>query len=385
MSTYRNLTDSGILSDGSIPCAASLNARLQSEHSHWVLPAGTYTLEEALKVPSGTHLKLDPKAVLRLSDGAATRNEHYLIRNADLQGGNTDIHIEGGTFDGNQNGNPRPEGLLDAGYSGASLHFENVSDFSLKNITFTNSEAYYARFTKVRNFHIEQIRFDSDRVRPNNDGIHLGGNCRDGVIRDIRALRPAVTGDDMVALNADDALQRTEVHGMSNGPIENILIEDIHAESCHTFVRILSVTSPIRNIRIRGLHGGCMNCAINADGARRCRVPVFDEANPPFSDGVGILEDIHISDVSVWKASQSKHALIDIHERCWNLKIENFQRVLGQDQSPESPSLRFNHIVLPSAQLDEQAIPGQDLLDPNPPYESFVERFNSLIVNGAKA
>ncbi len=385
MHNFKNLSEFGIQNDGTSPCAARMNELFQSEHRHWELPDGNYAIEEPLRLPSGTHLKMAPKTVLRLTDGAATQNEHYLIRNADTEDGNQSIHIEGGIIDGNQVGNPRPEGLLDEGYSGASLHFENVSDFSLRDITFTNSEAYYARFTRVSNFTIEQIRFDSDQIRPNNDGIHLGGNCRDGVIRDIRALRPGVTGDDMVALNADDALQRTEVRGMTNGPIENIVIEDIHAESCHTFVRILSVTSPIRNIRIRGIHGGCQNCAINADGARRCRVPVFDEANPPFFDGVGILENIHISDLSVWKAGQSKHALIDIHERSRNLRIEDFQRIREHDQAPDSPTIRFNHVILHSAQLDSESIPGQDLLDPNPAFESSVDKFQSLVVNEGAA
>jgi polygalacturonase len=381
MSDYRSITEAGISCDGSAPCAAALNRIFKDSPGAWYFPAGNYRIEETLKLPSGTQLRLSDKAVLRLEDGAATCNDDYLLTNADPKSGNQLIRIEGGTFDGNQVGNPRPEGLLDEGYSGAMIHFQNVSDLEIRNCTFTNAEAYYARFTQVNQFTIESINFDSEKVRPNNDGIHLGGHCQNGTIRKLRALSPGVTGDDMVALNADDALQRTEVRGMTNGPIEHITIEDIEAESCHTFVRILSVTSPIRNVTIRGLRGGCINCVINADGARRCRVPVFDEANPPFSDGVGILENIHISDLSVWKTHQAKHALIDIHERCRNLTIENFQRLWKHDQAPNSPSIRFKHFILQNAQLDADKISGQNLLDPNPAYESTVDQFKSLVVN----
>lgn len=344
-------------------CSATIQQLLDAERCTIEFPAGEYHLGAGLRLPSGTHFKADPQAIFRLADGAMQTHDDYLLTNADHSGGNADIVIEGGVWDGNQHGNPRPEGLFDDGYTGAMFHFENVKGIRLVNATLRNAEAYYARFTQVDGIQIEDIFFDSDHVRKNNDGIHLGGGCFNAVIRRLRATTPGVCGDDMVALNADDALNRTEVRGMQNGPIENIEIEDIEAHSCHTFVRLLSVTSPIRNVRIRKLRGGCHVAAVNGDGARHCRVPVFDEANPPYADGVGLLENIDIADVIVHKAGENQKALIDIQERMRNFVVSGFTRDQSQDQSPDTPTLRFRYIELTHCEIDGQSFPAQNLLD----------------------
>ncbi len=60
----------------------------------------------------------------------------------------------------------------------------------------------------------------------------------------------------MVALNADEALGRAQNLGLACGPIRRIRIEDVRAESCHTFVRLLSVRSVIEDVEIDGVFGG---------------------------------------------------------------------------------------------------------------------------------
>ena len=64
----------------------------------------------------------------------------------------------------------------------------------------------------------------------------------DGVIRDLTALTPMTTNDDMVALNADDGSPSEYViqQGMVQGPIHDITIEHLRGESVYTFVRMLS-------------------------------------------------------------------------------------------------------------------------------------------------
>lgn len=307
------------------------------------LPPGRYLLRETIRVPSGTHLRVHPEARLILADGAARQPGDYLLTNADPGGGNREIVIEGGVWDGNNRGNPRPEGLFAEGYSGAMFHFENVDGLVMRDLTMTNAEAYYSRLTRVRNFVIETLRFDSDNVRPNNDGVHLGGNCRCGTIRNLRGLRPGVTGDDMVPLNADDALQRTEVRGMTNGPIEDIEIDGLEAEDCHSFVRLLSVRSPIRNVRIANVTGTCEVSAINADAARGCRVPLFDESDPSYAEGVGLLENIEARNFRVAKSRANGIALVRLETRMRNLTVSGFRRMTERDQDPDAPVLSVRH------------------------------------------
>jgi Glycosyl hydrolases family 28 len=322
-----------------------------------VIPKGNYEIHKTLLIPSGITLKADSETVITLADGAAKTSDDYLLSNANHKEGNVAITIEGGVWNGNNRGNPRPNGLFDQGYTGGMFHFQNVRGLTLKNMTLTNAEAYYMRFTHVHEFHIEEIRFDSDRIRKNNDGVHIGGNCSHGTIRNIRGLRAGVTGDDLVALNADDVLERTEVRGMSAGPISDLEIEDLQAENCHTFVRMLSVWSPISNIRIRKVRGTCRVSAINADAARGCRVPLFDEKKPPFPDGVGLLENIDAADFQVAKSQPSGTALLSLESRMKHFRLTQFKRMTDVDKGPQAPTLKLNYVAPREILIDGQIHP----------------------------
>jgi polygalacturonase len=144
------------------------------------VPEGRYLMGRPLKIRGGTKLSLHPRAYVVLADGVARSTDDYLLSNADPENGDGDITISGGIWDGNNRGNARPAGLFDQGCSGALFHFRNVRDLRLQDLHFRNAEAYHVRLTHVRGFHIEGIRFSADRVRPNNDGIHLGVTARTG-------------------------------------------------------------------------------------------------------------------------------------------------------------------------------------------------------------
>ncbi|EIP97942.1 endopolygalacturonase [Opitutaceae bacterium TAV1] len=353
----KKITDYGARGDGLADDREAIQRALDARPGHIEIPPGHYKIGGTLRIHAHTRLSLAPQATLALADGAARTADDYLLTNANPEAATADagITIEGGIWDGNNAGNPRPPGLFDAGFSGAMLHFRNVTGLCLRNLHLRDAEAYHLRLTHARGFHIETIRFSSTRVRPNNDGVHLGGHCEDGVIRDIKGLHPGVTGDDMVALNADDALTRTEVNGMTCGPIRNIHIEDIEAEGCHSFVRLLSVWSPVENITIRKVRGTCEVAAINCDAARGCRVPLFDEAAPPFPDGVGLLRNIDASDLLVAKSANNSIALLRFETRMENVRLHHFRRDLSRDQAPGQPTLRLRHVALRELRLGTTA------------------------------
>lgn len=351
-SDSRTVQSCGARGDGVSDDGEAIQRALSAGSGEVLMPAGDYLVGRVLRIGSGTRLKLAPGARLRLADGVAREPGDYFLTNANPATGDADIAVEGGRWDGNNAGNARPPGLFDHGCSGALMHFQNVRGLLLADLHLHDAEAYHVRLTQTRDFRIERIRFSADRVRPNNDGIHLGGHCEHGVIRDIKGLHPGVTGDDMIALNADDALSRTEVKGMTCGPIRDILVEDIAAEGCHSFVRLLSVVSPIENIRIRGVRGTCEVAAINCDGARGCLVPVFDEKNPPFPDGVGFLNNIDASDFLVGKSHPNDVALLRLETRMTNVRIANFVRDLSNDHAPAAPTLRLRHVAVGRLSVD---------------------------------
>ncbi len=349
-SSDRTVLDYGVRGDGIVDDGEAFQRALDAGPGVLTVPAGNYLVGRVLRIGSGIRLRLNPGARMRLADGVAKTPDDYFLTNANPSTGDTDIVVEGGFWDGNNVGNARPPGLFDFGCSGAMMHFQNVRGLRVADMELHNAEAYHVRLTQVRGFEVERIRFSATRVRNNNDGIHLGGHCEEGLIRDIKGLHFGVTGDDMIALNADDALTRTEVKGMTCGPIRNIVIEDIEAQGCHSFVRLLSVVSPIENISIRGVRGTCEVAAINCDGARGCRVPVFDEKAPPFPDGVGILRNIDARDFRVAKSTANDIALLRLETRMENFRIANFHR--DPDSAPAAPTLRLRHVAVRRLERD---------------------------------
>lgn len=366
----------GARPDGVTDCAPAFQAALATGRTVRV-PAGRYLVGRTLRVPSGARIEADAAAHLRLADGAATAPDDFLLTNADPASGNADISIRGGIWDGNNAGNPRPAGLFDYGCTGGLFHFDGVRGLHLENLTFLDAEAYALRLTRTRRFRFVALRFDSTRIRHNNDGVHLGGNCADGHIEDLRGLRPGVTGDDLVALNADDALERCEVRGMTCGPIRRIRIRGLRAEGCHTFVRLLSVHSPIEDIDIEDVAGTCEISAINADAARGCRVPLFDPAAPPFPDGVGHLARIRARGFRVAKSKANDIALLRLETRMSDFLVEDFIRNRAADAAPAAPTLRLRHLPGSRFVLDHHP---HRLAGPDDSFESRADRLDRFHV-----
>ena len=279
------------------------------------IPAGDYLLGETLRVHSDTSIIADPGATFRLADGVCKHCRSFMITNANPGNGNVNISMEGGVWDANNAGNPRGVDYDPFAFTGVAINFTNVRGLSLRNFTAHNSESFFVRVGEVCDFHIENILLSADRLRPNQDGIHVGGYSERGVIRSIRGFGAGVPNDDMVALNADDDVERQLNLGMRRGPIRNILVEDIEAEDAYTFIRLLSVDQPIEDITIQRLRGSCRVHGINLN-------------NWKFPKGVGAIRRIRISDVDLAKTElrNGAPALVKVSLRIDDLEIRGLKR-----------------------------------------------------------
>lgn len=325
--------DFGIMGDGITDDTPALQRAINACGGFLELPAGVYLITRTLLVPSNTHLKLHPYAVMKLSGDIKRRAGEFLLSNADARNGNENITIEGGLWDGNCCGayNEKPDIFTPNGWSGSMFNFHKVRNLKLCDMTVMDSPAYFFRFCELDGFDIRNIIFTGNNPRPNQDGLHFCGGCKNGYIGNIVALN-GQTNDDLIALNADDSLRRVENLGLVNGAIENIRIENIVAEDCHTFLRMLSVDSPIRNIEIRNVRCGCRAFAINMDAARYCRTPLFNEDDRP--DGVGRIENVHIKGMVAFStAEKTTDALICCESNCRNVRIERFTRDFAADRT----------------------------------------------------
>lgn len=243
---------------------------------HLPAPKSCYLISKTLKIHSNQTLRMAPATRIRLADGSNC----CMIENDDFAVWADNVCIDGGIWDFNNVGQePNPyhfagkdgkkfydrlgktdEYVNDFDfrekvfhtytqfpdiYTGFAMRFCRVRGLTVKNITLRNPVTYGMQLGYVEDFTIRDIRFDYTLCNPkfwNMDGVHVEGNCKNGYICNLKGA----VHDDMVALTSDDSLY---------GPIENIVIDGLFAEHCHSAVRLLSWGIPLKNITIRNIFG----------------------------------------------------------------------------------------------------------------------------------
>ncbi len=340
--TSINITAVG---DGIADDTAAIQAALFSGAPVVNIPNGSYRITKTLLVPCHTHIRASKNARLFLCGDVPKKRGDFLLSNADTVNGNEDIAITGGIWDGNNQGKYNTKNLdlfAPDAYSGTVLNFVNVKGLSLSDMTVANSVTYYVRLAHLDGFTIKNIDFFSEKKAFNQDGLHFGGYVKNGTVENIRAKTDGQTNDDFIALNADDCVTRLENFDLPRGPIEDITFKNLYAKDCHTMVRLLSVTAPIRRIRFENVTAGCRCFGINMDAARYCRTPLFKDADCP--DGVGKIEDISFDNVTLWFSRENqKNALIGMESNTKRFTITNFNRP-DFDLSPDSPTLLVRNV-----------------------------------------
>lgn len=312
----------GAVGDGVHDDSAAFNKAVRDCRDIYI-PEGTYLLGDTWRLPSHTHITAEAGAHILRKAHTQTGRRDFLLTNGDEENGNEDISISGGIWDGNCMEEDRGTDLFDeTATTGVLFNFRHVRSVSLQNMTVKNPLCYYFRFCEAEGVHMEDIRFLSDRIIANQDGIHFAGFCKDFTIRNLWGSRGS-PNDDFLAFNADDALWRQESFDVINGPIENITAENIHSDKCHCFVRFLSVESPIRNVTVRHVSGACKGVAVCMDAARYCRVPLFKESEYP--DGVGQIENVSVEDLQVSHEDDLDAPFVTLETNCKNFAVKEFQ------------------------------------------------------------
>jgi len=318
-----NVKDFGAIGDGEHDDGAAFQAAIDAESSLVVIPSGKYKIGRPLFLGSDIKISAHDDAHIRLADNVCVKRGDFLLSNKNPGTGDRNIELEGGICDGNNQGNPRLGELFDPDcVSGTLINFRNVKNLVMSGMVLRDPEAYYIRICEIDGFVIEKIRFEAEHMSKNQDGIHMAGFCKNGVIRYLKAVGEA-TNDDFLAFNADDCITRRENLDTICGPIENIKVYDVEAENCFTFIRMLSVDSAISSIDISNIRGGCKHFFLNMDGARYCRTPLIPVDSERFTAGAGDINNISISDADIEFLGDVK-ARICNETNLANVKIKNF-------------------------------------------------------------
>ena len=296
------------------------------------IPDGDYRIVDTLKLPSDTEIHASANARIFHCGSKPKQRGDFMVSNQEVEQGDENICIKGGIWDGNFDGinnDKHPDLFCQTAWSGSMFNFQQVRNLHLEDMKLVNSVVFYVRMGNVDNFHIENITFGAKRLSYNQDGLHFGGGCRNGVVRNIRCLDNE-TNDDLIALNADDSIVRLENLDLTRDDIENILFENIFADNCYTFTRMLSVNHSIKNITFRNIRCGCRAHAINMDGARYCRTPLFQEEEYP--EGCGNIKNIKIEGMYIYASEENAvQPMIVAETRCKNFRITDFCRDTQKD------------------------------------------------------
>ena len=268
--TGRSAELPALVGDGLADDTAAIQARIDTGASCVYLPppAREYVISKTLLLDSGQELRLDRWTRIRLAKGSSC----FMLSNRHRETGDRRVALTGGIWDyDNVNQAPNPQQAHRCNppvavkiparhdpkfYWGTLMSFKGVRDLQIRHVTFRNPCSYSCQLAGVTDFRVSDITFDFDKwnpIRLNMDGIHLDGDCHHGRISDLNGT----CFDDLVAINANDGKCSPK-----EAPITDIEIDGIHAEYCHSAVRILSAGAEIRRIVIRNVFGNFYTYAV---------------------------------------------------------------------------------------------------------------------------
>ncbi|MBQ7604048.1 MAG: hypothetical protein IJU75_03760 [Clostridia bacterium] len=316
----------------------ALQGLIDSSDGELVLndPGKCYLISRTITLPSDFRLVMPEDATVRLRDGSNClmlmnrMKRDAAERHGPFSGFSTyldvyspesscrNIELVGGIWDGN-NMNQRPNPLVtgdfsDPDFNGHAILFYNVTGLKISNVTVKDPTNFGITLDNVKDFTVENIRFDYNLGNPETicmDGVHLCGNCAHGVIRNLEGT----VYDDLVALNADEG---------SSGDICDIFVDGISAENCHSAVRILSCTKSVRNVVIKNISGSYYQYCVGF-------TKFYDDRTS------GVMENITIDGVRASKAERTVYPYpdsfvfpfiyIESQTRVKNLAVKNLLRI----------------------------------------------------------
>ena len=222
-----------------------------------------YRIGDAVVLPSNITVYLD-NCTLRLNDDSlcnffmsegcynSSMSADDELENIKIIGIGNAV-LDGGVHNGvTEKTATRPNGYSTVRHN-TSIHFRNVNNFEISNLTIKEPRYWGMTFLFSRNGTISDITFDCSNEAPNQDGIDLRIGCNNITIEDISG----VTGDDTVALTALNGVSDSwfAVSGKAHD-IHDVTIHNVKAYCAggHALVRLLAHHgNQVYNVDIRNV------------------------------------------------------------------------------------------------------------------------------------
>lgn len=282
------------------------------------MPGQTYliTTGNTLKIPSGTTLDMTGCTVkLKAGNGAS------LVANSDFTGGNTDITLIGGTYDGSYGSNSFA-GVADQNQQHIA-DFRNVTRLKIGgSIRFINGTKYAIRAAQVTDVVCRDIDLNT-----HSDGVHIQGPATRVRIDNISGS----TGDDFVAIGTTD--YATYLVG-AGGPINDVVIDGLFPTAGLTAMHAFPNTgNNITDIAVKNVYGSVAGNggAVRLDSApgnggtfSRALLeniqPIVTIDNPLVQ--IYVADDVTVSDVRRKTPGTTELVRVEASSTVGNLTIE---------------------------------------------------------------
>lgn len=327
-----NILEHGAIEGGQVLCTQAVQKAIDAcalaGGGRVVIPEGTF-LTGGVELRARVNLHLEAGAVLlgstRYSDypphepRVKVRYDRYLRTSLVFAQAVDGISVTGkGTFNGNSSS---PNDFMEDGRTGKHrpciIWFDECTNVTVRDVTFTSSGFWTETYTKCRNVHVDGITVKESTFR-NNDGCNII-DCENAVVEncDIDAL------DDAICLKA------YTLEGCKNVVIRNNRVRSLcnglkaGTDSTGGFQNILIENNTVWQTGISGLALECVDGGIMRNVIVRnikmdvVETPIFiklsDRNRPVYIDGVetkpevGVLQDVHISGVQATVNNAEKY------------------------------------------------------------------------------
>lgn len=291
-----------------------INQALQGGNVHLIVD-GQYTLTHELVVYSNTWISVTPGNGFVL--GAATNST--FLRNANWSAPTTagagggfkasnfsdhSILIEGGTWNANST-----VSMTGAGHIGGpdgnfqfGFEFVGVQNVTVRNLELYDTPTYALMMTNVDTVHVDALYIHNPLpidTGKHTDGVHFVGPATRLWITNNRLN----TGDDSIALNANDGFLGGGDAYFKDGDITDAYIENNYIDNSRDGIRLLSAVSLVDRIYIHNVSGYTYSESIEMD-------PFFGIGNGNY--GTIVIDGFNVAPVpgTTWTPATCRASII---------------------------------------------------------------------------
>lgn len=204
----------------------------------------SYIVSNEILVPSNRQIIVETGTVFKEANSSNATGQCLFFRNVDYVGGNSNIFISGGIFDGNNTNNSRSDSATSI--NGVAFRFVNVTGLVLRDIQVRNTQTFGFQVSGKSIF-AENLYLNSSVPSLNQDGFHINGPSSNIRIKNLTGN----PNDDLIAVNADGP----DPYCVSRGDVTDVVVDGMRCLNGLNVGRLLASGVTIKDFTLKNVSG----------------------------------------------------------------------------------------------------------------------------------